>query len=114
MAGVASEARETSELAERFEQVAALLRELDLDVMWDGATDQERRVLIEELVNAVVVCPDHLEVRIHGVPSLNVWLDEVGLGGRQSQIAGVGGGTCNFAPRPVEMDSGWSELLQVA
>lgn len=93
VAGVASEASHANELAERFEQAAALLRELDLDVMWDGATDAERRVLVEELVEAVVVCPDHLEVRIHGVPSLNVRLDEVGLGGRQSQIAGVGGGT---------------------
>ncbi|MCU1494779.1 MAG: hypothetical protein JWO62_2543 [Acidimicrobiaceae bacterium] len=78
-------------LAERFEQAAALLRELDVAQLWAGATDPERRTLVEELVEAVVVCPDHLEVRIHGVPAMRVAFGEVGLGGRRSQIAGVGG-----------------------
>lgn len=91
--GAEAEAQKGNELLERFEEVAALLRELDLERLWAEATDVERRTLVEELVEAVVVCPDHLEVRIFGVPVLNVAFAEVGLGGRESEIAGVGGGT---------------------
>jgi hypothetical protein len=56
------------------------------------ATDQERRILIEELLEAVTVFPDHLEVAVHGAPTINVLLSEVGLAD-QSGIARVGGGT---------------------
>ena len=51
----------------------------------------ERQILIDELVDRVVIFPDHLEVQVVGSPTLNVGFDEVGLG--QSQNAGVGGGT---------------------
>jgi hypothetical protein len=60
--------------------------------VWEAATDQERRVLIEELLEAVTVFPDHLEVAVHGAPTINVLLSEVGLAD-QSGIARVGGGT---------------------
>ena len=73
--------------------MAALLQDLDLDTAWDEATDPERRVLVEELVEKVAVFPDHLEVTIAGAPRLNVGLAEVGLGGKQSENVGVGGGT---------------------
>ena len=33
----------------RFEQVAAILRYLDIDALWEAADESERRVLIEEL-----------------------------------------------------------------
>lgn len=79
------------DVAQRFEQVAQVLKELDLDQLWEAATDQERRVLLEELLDGVTVHPDHLEVTVHGAPRLNVLLSEVGLG--ESQISGVGGGT---------------------
>lgn len=79
------------EVAQRFEQVTQVLNELDLDRLWEAATDQERRVLLEELLDDVAVHPDHLEVTVHGAPRLNVLLSEVGLG--ESQISGVGGGT---------------------
>jgi hypothetical protein len=39
------------ELLARFEQVAAMLQDLDLAKAWDEATDTERRVLVEELVD---------------------------------------------------------------
>ena len=103
------------ELAARFEQVTAALRELDVSRVWEAATDTERRVLVEELVEQF---PDHLEVKIAGAPRLNVRLSEVGLSGRELQNVGVGGGvggpTRNSGPRPLEADSGWSELCRAA
>jgi hypothetical protein len=78
-------------LAARFEEVAALLRDLDVERVWEAAEDQERRVLVVELLEWVTVFPDHLEVSVAGAPPLNVRYSEVGL--RESQIVGVGGGT---------------------
>jgi len=51
---------ERDELLRRFEEVAALLHDLDLGRAWDEATEPERRVLVEELVEKVAVFPDHL------------------------------------------------------
>jgi len=59
--------------------------------VWVAASDQERRVLIDELLDRIIVFPDHLEVVVHGVPKVNVLLSEVGLA--ESQNARVGGGT---------------------
>lgn len=78
------------ELAEEFEQVAGVLSAMNLDRLWDHATDVERRQLLDELVDCVVVQPDRLQVKIHGAPLLNVGLSEVGLRG---EIDGVEGGT---------------------
>ena len=90
---------EGEQLLRRFEEVAGLLRDLDLDSAWDDASDDERRVLVEELLERVTVFPDHLEVKVEGAPRLNVTLAEVGLGGRQSQIVGVGGPIRTRHPR---------------
>ena len=90
----ADEQRETeavNELELRFEQVVALLRDLDINAVWDAATDEERRILVHELLEAVTVFPDHLEVKLYGAPVLNVLLGEVGL--KVPEIVGVGGGT---------------------
>jgi hypothetical protein len=46
----------------------------------------------------VTVFSDHLEVTVHGAPTINVLLSEVGLAD-QSGIARVGGGTCTLTPR---------------
>jgi site-specific DNA recombinase len=86
-----AESTRTSQLAERFEGVARLLAEMDIEAIWAEATDKERRVLVEELVEAIAIFPDHLEVTVSGVPRLNVALDEVGLTGGW-QFCGVGGG----------------------
>lgn len=83
---------ELDEIAAPFEQLASFLRDLDLDRIWAEATDQERRRLVEEMVEGVVVFPDHLVVAIFGAPKLNIALEEVGLG-KQSENVGVGGGT---------------------
>lgn len=82
-----------SELASRFEEVARVLREMDLDEIWEAASEQERRVLVEELLEAVAIFPDHLEVNVAGVPRLNVTLQEVGLKAGEWQSVGVGGET---------------------
>ena len=80
-----------SDVAAKFEEVGRILREMDVDRLWAEATDVERRVLVEELVESVAMYPDHLEVRVTGVPRLNVTLEEVGLTGGW-QFCGVGGG----------------------
>lgn len=64
----------------RFESVTATLSDLDVDVLWVEATNQECRELLDELLQDVTVLPDHLEVTVHGAPALNVTLAEVGLG----------------------------------
>jgi DNA invertase Pin-like site-specific DNA recombinase len=78
-----------SELVVRFEQVARILRDLDIGAVWEAAEETERRVLIEELVDVVTVFPDHLEVTVGGAPPLNVLYSEVGL--KESENVGVGG-----------------------
>lgn len=78
-------------LADRFEAVAAMLRDLNIEVVWEAADDQERRILVEELVEWVTVFRDHLEVTVAGAPRLNVLFSEVGL--KESEKVGVGGGT---------------------
>jgi hypothetical protein len=67
-----------------------VLRELDVERLWSEATEHERRILVQELVEEVAVLPDHLEVKIAGAPRLNVLLSEVGL--KDVSFGGVGGG----------------------
>jgi len=55
------------------------LAEIDLAAISDAATDDERRVLVDELLDRIEVHGDHLEAVVRGAPSLNVTLDEVGL-----------------------------------
>jgi hypothetical protein len=69
------------------------LAELDWDVIWDAATDTERRTLLDEFLVRLDVFPDHLEVDIRGAGKLNVALHEVGLRSRSVEITGVGGAT---------------------
>ncbi len=78
-AQVEAERRERDELAQRFEAVAAVLAVIDIDEVWDAATAAEKAVLVEDLVDAVTIFPDHIEVHITGAPKLNVELAEVGL-----------------------------------
>ncbi len=80
-----------NDLEVHFEQIAAILRDLDVDRVWEAADDHERRVLVEELVEWVTVFPNHLEVTVVGTPPLFVRYGEVGM--KESEIVGVGGGT---------------------
>jgi site-specific DNA recombinase len=81
-----------SEVAAKFEEVAWLLREIDVDRVWAEASDIERRVMVEEWLESVAIFPDHLEVTVKGAPRLNVTLKEAGLGPGGWQFSGVGGG----------------------
>jgi hypothetical protein len=101
-----------SELPVRFEQVARILRDLDVATLWEAADESERRALIEELVDMVTVYPDHLEVTVRGAPPLNVRYSEVGL--MESEIVRVRGPTCSRGPRALVTESGWSEFCHAA
>lgn len=72
--------------------MARILREMGVGRLWEEATDAERRVLVEELLDAVAMYPDHLEVTVKGALRLNVTLKEAGLGPGGWQFGGVGGG----------------------
>ena len=87
----AKEKASEDDLEARFTRVAAILQELDLDRIWATATVDERRVLVEELLESITVFPDHLEVKVNGAPALNILYGEVGL--KVSEIVGVGDGT---------------------
>jgi hypothetical protein len=66
-------------LSDHFERVATLLRNLDLDRLWEAVSETEKRTLINELIEAVIVYPDRLQVAINGAPPLTVDFEEVGL-----------------------------------
>ncbi|MCW2501711.1 MAG: recombinase family protein [Frankiales bacterium] len=80
--------RQADDVVQRFEEVAALLAQLNVEAVWKEATQDERRVLVHELLEEVALFPDHLEVVVSGAPRLNVTLEEVGV-----QNRGVRGGT---------------------
>jgi site-specific DNA recombinase len=82
------EVQHATEVVAKFEEVAALLADLDLEQVWAAATTDERRVLVQELVDEVAMFPDHLEVAVAGAPRLNIALEEVAV-----QTNGVRGGT---------------------
>lgn len=83
-----AEERVKSDLERRFDEVATILKNLDIEEVWRCADDTEKRILVEELVEWVTIFPDHLEVTVAGAPALNVLYSEVGLMG--SEIVGVG------------------------
>ena len=103
--GFAEEERTRSDVEVRFEEVAAVLRDLDIETVWNAAEEQERRILVEELIQWVSVFPDHLQVTVSGAPPLHVLYREVGL--KQSDSVGVGGGTRNNALRAFDALPVW-------
>ena len=89
-----AETERADDVHERFEAIAAYLADLDVESVWDAATEVERRVLIDEMIEAVEVHDDHLEVTVRGAPKLNVTLAEVGLG-RQGEFESCRRGDLN-------------------
>jgi hypothetical protein len=83
----------TDDSLDQFDRAVTMLAELDWDVIWDAATDTERRTLLDEFLVRLDVFADHLEVEIRGAGKLNVALRDVGLRNRSVETAGVGGGT---------------------
>jgi site-specific DNA recombinase len=78
---IAEDVMRVEQVGQGFEAIAAYLAEIDVPAIWEAATEQERRVLIDELLDRVEVHEDHLEVVVRGAPRLNVTLGEVGLAG---------------------------------
>jgi hypothetical protein len=86
---VRRELAKADDVSRRFEEVAGVLANLDIERAWAVPTESERRFLIEELVENLTVLPGHLEVTVSGAPWLHVLYREVGL--RQPGFRGVGG-----------------------
>lgn len=85
------ELERSGDLLGQFDEVASLLSALDVERVWNAATEVERRVLIDEFVEEILVLPDYLDVTVHGAPPLHVLYQEVGL--KDSGFDRVGGGT---------------------
>jgi len=92
----------TDDVARHFDDVAQMLAALDIERTWAAATEVERRVLLDEFLECLTVLPDYIDVNIHGAPP------------KESQFDRVGGPTGNFGPRPLVVDSPWSELRRAA
>lgn len=54
-----------------------MLADLDIESVWAAATQDERKVLADKMLEEVAPFPDHLEVSISGAPRLNVTLEGV-------------------------------------
>ena len=78
-------------MAAMFEEVASILRVMDVERLSAEATDLERRVLVEELLESVATYPDHAEVTVSGARRLNVTLQEIGLTGGGILVVSEGG-----------------------
>lgn len=71
--------QQRSMLADQFDRVAEMLRTMDTDAIWNAANDRERRLLVNEIIDAVIVHPDRLQVAVNGAPPITVAFGEVGL-----------------------------------
>ena len=58
------ESSRQAEVSRHFDEVLGILSERNVDEIWAEATDQERRVLVEELLGVLAILPDHLEVTV--------------------------------------------------
>ena len=68
-----------SRVLAQFDGVASMLQNVDIETIWNTATERERRKLVNELVEPVVIHADRLEVRLHETPAITVLFSEVGL-----------------------------------
>lgn len=78
--GAARRAREArTGAAAAFDQVAELLESADFGILWDAASEEERQVLINDLIDSIHIYPDLLTVQVVGAPAIKITLEEVGL-----------------------------------
>ncbi|HEX9978464.1 MAG TPA: hypothetical protein VGB41_07555, partial [Acidimicrobiia bacterium] len=73
-----------NQIAQAFENVARHLADLDIEEVWQEATETERWIIASDLLDEIAFFPDHLEVKVSGAPRMNVTLQEVGLTGGSS------------------------------
>jgi len=67
------------EAANKLDQVAELLADMDIERVWNAATLAERQTLVEDLLDSVCFYPDRITVQVAGAPPFLVTLDEVRL-----------------------------------
>jgi hypothetical protein len=79
------------ELADRFEGASQLLATFDLDEVWEEATADERRTIINDLVDSVFFYPDQVMVQVLGAPPILVTLKEAGLRVGTRSVVSEGG-----------------------
>jgi hypothetical protein len=77
----AEQAASRAKELERFEEVSSMLASIDIETLWAQADEEARRSLVEELVESIDFFPDHLEVKVAGMPRVNILPEEVGLRG---------------------------------
>ncbi len=65
-----------------------------------AATEVERRVLIDEFIEEILVLSDYLDVTVHGAPPLHVRYQEVGM--KESGFDRVGGPIRRFCYQSME------------
>ena len=94
------------ELAERFAEASGVLADFDLDEIWDEATADERRTIVEDLLDSVLFYPYQLMVQVLGAPPILVTLEEAGLR-VGTRICCVGGPTSTI---PDWRLGGWAPL----
>jgi len=64
---------------DRFGRLGVLLSDLDIDLLWAEATEAERKVLVEDLVDEIRLYEDRILVQVAGAPPIIVMPEEVGL-----------------------------------
>lgn len=95
------------DIAAGFEQLAQILESVNLGELWEDATEQQRRTILDELLDDVTAHRDRLSVTIHGAPPLDVAFSEVGL--KDSELSRVGGASPTVSTRDP-----WDGWLDVA
>ena len=73
------ELRRRDEAADKFDGVAELLANMDIDRVWNEANPAEKRILVEDMIDSVIIYPDQLTVQVAGAPPILVTLEEVDL-----------------------------------
>jgi hypothetical protein len=86
-----AEQEHKEDLAERFEDAAEVLASFGLEEIWDEATADERRTIIEDLLDWVYFYPDQLMVQVLGAPPILLTLEEAGLRVGTRSVVSEGG-----------------------
>ena len=67
------------EASVKFEKLEELLAEVDFEAIWEEATSEEKRTLVEDLLDSICIYPDQITVQVAGAPPIVVTLAEAGL-----------------------------------
>lgn len=65
--------------ADEFEAISKILTQLDFEAIWTNASASERRILADDLLEAIRMFPDQITVKVTGAPPILVTLEEAGL-----------------------------------